>query len=138
MRSRRGHAAVRQCEPAVERLRTNPATPEREQVQWSLKRIPLGRPPPCQLIEPLSNQGTIMKTSLLITAAALLSLSAGTSFAQSLNSPAGSSLHGGIAAAPRAGQAVFTPRGPAFTTGSVGRIQTKTLPGGAGPGVLTQ
>ena len=78
-----------------------------------------------------------MKTSLLITAAAILSLSAGTSFAQSLNSPAGSSLNGGIAAAPRAGQAVFTPRGPAFTTGSVGRMQTTTLSGGAGQGLLT-
>src|ERR1700712_782658 len=111
--------------------------PEREQVQWSLRRIPLGRPPPYRLIELLSNQGTIMKTSLLITAAAILSLSAGTSFAQSLNSPAGSSLNSGIAAAPRAGQAVFTPRGPAFTTGSVGRMQTTTLPGGAGQGLLS-
>ncbi len=80
-----------------------------------------------------------MKTLLLATAA-VLSLSAGTSFGQSLNSPAGSSLNGGIIGgaptAPAAGQTVLTPRGPAFTTGHFGGVQTTTLPGGAGQGLL--
>jgi hypothetical protein len=82
-----------------------------------------------------------MKTFLLIAAAATLSLSAGTSFGQSLNSSAGSSLNGGLTGgaspAPRTGQAMLTPRGPAFTTGNFGNMQTTTLPGGAGQGLLT-
>jgi hypothetical protein len=81
-----------------------------------------------------------MKTLLLATAAAVLSLSAGTSFGQSLNSTAGGSLNGGliggVPTAPEAGQTVFTPRGPVFTTGHVGGAQTTTLPGGAGQGIL--
>ncbi len=70
---------------------------------------------------------------LLIVAAAVLSLSAGTSSGQSLNSSAGSSLNGGT---PGVGQAVLTPSGPAFITGQFGSMQTATLPGGAGEGLL--
>jgi hypothetical protein len=81
----------------------------------------------------------MMKKLLLVTAA-VLSLSAGTSFAQSLNSSAESSpdggLSGGAPSAPDAGQAVFTARGPAFTTGHVGGMQTMALPGGGGQGLL--
>lgn len=78
--------------------------------------------------------------NLLLATAAVLSLSAGTSFGQSLNSSAGSpwidGFNGGAPTAPGAGQTVLTPRGPAFTTGHVGGMQTTTLPGGAGQGLL--
>jgi hypothetical protein len=64
----------------------------------------------------------------------------GSSFGQSFNSSAGSSpgggLIGGAPTAPGAGQAMFTARGPAITTGNVGGMQTTTLPGGAGQGLL--
>jgi hypothetical protein len=79
---------------------------------------------------------TAMKTLLLATAA-VLGLSAGTSFGQALNSYAGGPPSGGLAyGAPAAGQTVLTPRGPVFTTGHVGGVQTTTLPGGAGQGLL--
>lgn len=75
--------------------------------------------------------------ALLLATTAVLSLSAGTSFGQSLSGFAASSPSGGLAGgAPAAGQTVLTPRGPAFTTGQVGGIQTTTLPGGAGQGLL--
>lgn len=86
--------------------------------------------------DPSPTWRTAVKTLLLATAA-VLSLSAGTSFGQALNSSAGSSPSGGLTGgAPAAGQAVLTPRGPAFTTGQVGDMQTTTLPGGAGQGLL--
>jgi hypothetical protein len=37
---------------------------------------------------------------------------------------------------PTLGSAVLTSRGPAFVTGSIGSMQTTTLPGGAGQGLL--
>jgi hypothetical protein len=80
-----------------------------------------------------------MRTLLFITAA-VLSLSAGTSFGQSLNSSAASSPNGGLIGgaptAPDTGQAVFTPLGPAFTTGHIGGMQMTTLPGEGGQGLL--
>jgi hypothetical protein len=75
----------------------------------------------------------MMKKLSLMTMAAILSLSAGTAFAQSYKTLA-TPLGGGSAA--HAGQGVVTPRGPAFTTGQVGNMQATTLPGGAGEGFL--
>ncbi len=80
-----------------------------------------------------------MKT-LLLTIAAVLSVSAGSAFGQSLNSFAGSSSNAmftsGVPTLPDAGQVVVTGRGPVFTTGRIGSMQTTTLPGGAGEGLL--
>jgi hypothetical protein len=53
-----------------------------------------------------------------LTAAAVLGLSAGSAFAQSLNGHAG-------------GQTLFTPRGPVFAAGPSGGVQTAIMPGGA-------
>jgi hypothetical protein len=72
-----------------------------------------------------------MKT-LLLTTAAVLSLSAGSAFALSPNG----AFIGGAPNVPDAGQAVITGQGPVFTTGRLGANQTTTLPGGAGEGLL--
>jgi hypothetical protein len=63
-----------------------------------------------------------MKSSILITAA-VLGLSAGAAPAVPLQSPP-------------AGQAILTSRGPVITTGRAGTVQTTTLPGGGGQGLL--
>ena len=68
-----------------------------------------------------------MKKYLSI-AAAILSLSAGPSFAFGLNSGTSGSLN--------PGQTVLTPRGPIVATGRIGQMQTTTLPGSAGQGML--
>ena len=73
---------------------------------------------------------------LLLVTAAVLTLSAGASFGQSLNTTGENSNLGGVRTAPGASQPVFTSRGPVFTTGQVGGMQTTTLPGGAGQGLL--
>jgi hypothetical protein len=75
-----------------------------------------------------------MKMLSLITTAAILSFSAGTAFAQSYKTLATPMFGGGSAA--HAGEALLTPRGPVFTTGQFGTMQTTTLPGGAGQGFL--
>jgi hypothetical protein len=63
-------------------------------------------------------------------AAAILSLSAGSAFAQGFNSGTSGGLD--------QGQTLMTPRGgPIVTTGHVGQMQTTTLPGSAGQGLLT-
>ncbi len=72
-----------------------------------------------------------MKT-LLLTTAAVLSLSAGSAFALSPNG----AFIGGAPTFLGAGQPILTGRGPVFTTGRVGDMQTTTLPGGAGEGLL--
>jgi hypothetical protein len=59
-------------------------------------------------------------------ALAILGLSAGPSFALG--------LHFGTSG--DVGQMVMTPRGPIVTTGRVGRMQTTTLPGSGGEGLL--
>jgi hypothetical protein len=61
-------------------------------------------------------------------AAAILGLSAGPSFAFGLNSGTSGGLD--------YGQMVTTPRGPIVTTGRVGQMQTTTLPGFGGQGML--
>jgi hypothetical protein len=62
-------------------------------------------------------------------AAAVLALSAGSAFAQGFNS----GTSGGLGQ----GQALMTSRGgPIVTTGRVGQMQTTTLPGSAGQGLL--
>jgi hypothetical protein len=73
-----------------------------------------------------------MKTLSLMALATVLSLSAGSSFAQSYKTLA-TPLNGD---APHAGQAVVTPLGPIFTSGQFGNVQTTPLPGGAGEGFL--
>ena len=73
-----------------------------------------------------------MKT-LLLTTAAVLSLSAGSAFALSPNG----AFIGGAPTSLGAGQAVITGQGPVFTTGRVGNMQTTTLPGEPGVGLLT-
>ena len=74
----------------------------------------------------------------LLTAAAALALSAGPLLAQPLTGPAApvSGGAGGVSAGHPVGQTVFTPRGPAVTTGEAGGFGTTTLPGGAGTGIL--
>ena len=80
-----------------------------------------------------------MKTLLLATAA-VLSVSTGGAFAQSLNRyvevSSNGPFTGGLPTFPDAGQVVVTGRGPVFTTGGIGAMQTTTLPGGAGTGLL--
>lgn len=75
---------------------------------------------------------------LLLAAAVALGLSAGPLLAQPLNSSAAPTLGsaGGASAGRGLGQTVFTPRGPAVTTGQAGSVGTATLPNGAGVGVL--
>ncbi len=65
---------------------------------------------------------------IVLAAVAALSLSAGPAFALRFDSAPSISRD--------SGQPVFTPRGPVMTTGRVGRMQTTTLPGGAGQGLL--
>ncbi|MGI4944577.1 MAG: hypothetical protein ACRYHQ_29145 [Janthinobacterium lividum] len=72
---------------------------------------------------------------MTLAAAMVLGLSAGPLFAQPLAGSTAPAL--GAAPVVRGGsQSVFTPSGPAVTTGQVGSIGTATLPGGAGTGVL--
>ena len=68
-----------------------------------------------------------MKKVFLI-AAAILSLSAESAFALGVNP--------GTSTTPNAGRIVLTLRGSVVTTGRVGRMQTTTLPGGGGQGIL--
>ena len=75
--------------------------------------------------------------TLLLTTAAVLSVSAGGAFGQSLGGVAGSPSNGAVGGGvPTLGQPVLTGRGPVFTTGGFGGTQTTTLPGGAGQGLL--
>ncbi|MGH3579443.1 MAG: hypothetical protein ACRDU0_18045 [Mycobacterium sp.] len=74
-----------------------------------------------------------MKATLL-ACAAFLSLAAQPCLARSLEPVVGSSSY--ATAAPNAGRAIFTLRGPAVTTGRVGNMQTMALPGGGGVGLL--
>jgi len=69
-----------------------------------------------------------ISTSVAILAIGLLAGSAGQAWAAGGFS--GSSGHG-------AGRTIEMSRGPAFITGSVGSMQTTTLPGRAGQGLLT-
>jgi hypothetical protein len=80
------------------------------------------------------NKEFIMKKLSLVTMAAILSLSAGTAFAQSYKTLAPPLSGSGSAA--HAGQGVVTPRGPVFTTGQFGNMQATTLPDEAGQGFL--
>ena len=75
---------------------------------------------------------------MLLAAAAVLALSASPLLAQPLSGPAVPVVGGagGVSAGHPVGQTVFTPRGPAVTTGQAGSFGTTTLPGGAGTGVL--
>jgi len=61
-------------------------------------------------------------------AAAILALSAGPSFAFG--------FHSGTSGSADHGQMFMTPRGPVMTTGRMGRVQTTTLPGSGGQGML--
>jgi hypothetical protein len=61
-------------------------------------------------------------------AAAILMLSAEPSFALGFSSGMSSGLN--------PGRMVITPRGPVVTTGRVGQMETTTLPGSAGQGLL--
>ena len=71
----------------------------------------------------------------LLAAAVVLGLSAGPLLAQPLNGSIAPAL-GGVTAGRAGSQTVFTPNGPAATTGPTSSIGTATLPGGAGTGVL--
>lgn len=66
--------------------------------------------------------------SILLAAAAVLTLSSGNAFALRWNS-APSISHD-------SGQTVLTPRGPIVTTGRLGQMQTTTMPGVGGQGLL--
>jgi hypothetical protein len=66
---------------------------------------------------------------ILPIAAAILSLSAGHSFALGFDS--------GASTNPQFGRPVVMPRGAVVTTGHIGRMQTTTLPNGGGTGILT-
>ena len=75
---------------------------------------------------------------MLFAAAVALVLSTGPLLAQPLSSPASPNpgAAGGVSGGHGMGQTVFTPRGPVVTTGQAGSIETATLPGGAGVGVM--
>jgi hypothetical protein len=85
--------------------------------------------------------GENLMQKLLLATAAVLSLGAGTPLYAAGYSPNGGVLNGGVlnggAFHGGAGQSVVTGGGrTVFTTGRVGNMQTTTLPGGAGQGML--
>jgi hypothetical protein len=75
----------------------------------------------------------------LIASAALLSLAAQPCFARASEQFGASSPFAtspSATAEPNAGQGIFTSHGGVFTTGRIGNMQTTTLPGNGGVGLL--
>lgn len=76
----------------------------------------------------IASKARMIPTAVTVLAVGLLAVSTGQAWA--FGGSFGSAGHG-------VGQTIATSRGPAFITGNVGSMQTTTLPGGAGQGLLS-
>jgi hypothetical protein len=85
------------------------------------------------MVKTLKPGPRIVRKPTAILAIALLVGLCGQAWAQGAGPTQGALLD---SQAPRAGQSFVTSRGPAFVTGQLGSLETTTLPGGGGQGVL--